>query len=194
MQSLECSNQRNLSSLSPSNASTLEGSKRGDGPWDSILRGVCRGGMFWEDVIPPKNRPVPLHITSSLSQGAEQSPETSSLKRRLLRVLSLSAQANLTASMIADHDVSGSTLLPSTVISQWTLLQTFLLDAIQDVQPLFNSQLFLSPAVAKDEDLFSTVLRQSLQQEEPQFPGLLNLLLHLMHATGQPLSPSSTIF
>jgi hypothetical protein len=141
--------------------------------------------MFWEDLIPPKNRPVPLHIHSSQSQEYDQNPGSLTLKRRLLRVLSLSAQANLAATMITEHDSSSTNLLPSTVISQWTLLQIFILEAIKDIQPIFHSQLFLSlPVLPKDEDLFSLILRESLHEDQPHLPGVLNLLLHMMHATG----------
>jgi hypothetical protein len=206
--------------------STPDSVKRSEGPWDAILRSVCRGGMFWEDVIPPKNRPVPLHI---LSHSHSHSQSTSakdfeletgggggghgkgqsqghkkSKSKRLMRVLSLSYQANL-AMMIADDDLgssssssSSTTLLPSTAISQWTLLQTFILDTVQDIQSLFHSQLFRGEehddsgerGQGSEGDALTFAVKQALSQDQPELPGLVNLLLHIMHATGHYTSPS----
>lgn len=190
MQSLECSNQKQqLQSMISSNFPP-DSMKRSDGPWDSILRSACRGGMFWEDVIPPKNRPVPLHIycsTKEIEQTEGLNPQ-----KRLMRVLSLSHQANL-AVMIAEDNDSNTTLLPSTAISQWTLLQTFTLDAIKDIQPIFHSQLFSSQTSWNDEqekeeteegDALMAAVRKAFFQEQPELPGLVNLLLHILHATG----------
>lgn len=177
MQSFECSNQRQLSGQMASLAS-LDSLKRSDGAWDSILRSVCRGGFFWEDIIPPKNRPVPLHICSSHSQDFESSEEVH-LQRRINRILNLSHQANI-AVMIADEETS-STIFPVSVISQWTLFQVFASDAMKDVQSLFDSQLFFPSS--KDTSI-SNLFQRALTEDQPELPGLVNILLHLMHASG----------
>lgn len=208
MQSLECSHQKQqqqqqlLQGVVISTNSTPDSIKRSDGPWDSILRSVCRGGMFWEDIIPPKNRPVPLHIhhhsSSSSGKGDLVQIEGLNPQKRLMRVLSLSHQANLAVMIAEDHDTNTTSLLPLTAISQWTLLQTFILDAIKDIQSIFHSQLFApsspsSPSSSapqqkgddQDGDVFTAAVRQALSQDQPELAGLINLLLHIFHATGE---------
>lgn len=178
IQSFECSNQRQMQGIIASISATSDSLKRTDGPWDAILRSVCRGGSFWEDVIPPKNRPVPLHIYSYHTQELDN-PDTNSMKRRLNRVLSLSHQANI-AMMIADEDTT-STVLPASVISQWTLLQVFVLDAMKDIQSLLDSRLFFP---SSKEDEISILFDKATREDQPELPGIVNILLNLMHSAG----------
>jgi hypothetical protein len=124
MQNFEYSDQHYCTS-GPAIANTGDGGKNrcGDGTWDIILRSVCRGGMFWEDAIPPKSRPVPIHIRTKLPKPNDdltlQTLDRNSRSHSRLFHL----QAVLNSNRLED----GSSLSP------WVLLQVFILDAVAEV-------------------------------------------------------------
>lgn len=194
MQSFECFDQHQIAGIiSTSNVNTSESIKKNDSPWDSILRGVFRAGMFWEDVIPPKNRPIPLNIrlfndnSNNRNNNTTLKSEEFKEKSKLIRVLEIAN--NMISDSIQVEENTG--LVPISIISQWTILQLFIEQAIDEIQPILHSRLFHlstnlkeSPNENNDDFLIELLVNHIIGEEQSHLPGVLNLLLHMMHSLG----------
>jgi hypothetical protein len=129
MQSFECSDQYQIqtSASSGTNATGSDDAARrpGDGTWDTILRSVCRGGIFWEDAIPPKLRPVCLNVKFKMQTSRKNASTCGS---RLMRLLAI---CNSSLSMEGEADLSDAEV--ATGLSQWSILQAYVGEALEEV-------------------------------------------------------------
>lgn len=128
MQSFECSDQYQIQVAALPGGSAVGGDdvrRPGDGTWETVLRSVCRGGIFWEDSLPPKNRPVCLNVKFKLQTSKKNVATCGS---RLMKLLIL-CNSNMARESESDP---GDAEAP-TDLSQWSILQTYVGEALEEV-------------------------------------------------------------
>ena len=183
MQSFECFDQHQISGIISTNSTPVESDRRNDGPWDSILRGVFRAGMFWEDVIPPRNRPIPINISLSQEINSNSTTEEFHSKSKLMKVLTIAHNMNNESTQVEEN----SGLVPTSIISQWTLFQLFIEETIEEIEPILQSKLFHPTSLLNENNsdyLVELIINHLIGEEQSQLPGVLNILLHMMHSLG----------
>jgi hypothetical protein len=99
-----------------------------DGPWAKMIHSVFRGDYFWDDMLPPRQRPVPLDIFPAADITIDPQEIYRTDRVNILHLCRL-----LYDPSFIDLSDSSTQSRKSYTVSRWTLLQVFLSAAFEEV-------------------------------------------------------------
>jgi hypothetical protein len=150
-----------------------------EGPWDQVLRSVFRGGLFWDEHMPPRARPVSLHVHFLPHLPDASRKEARGSRRERERHVSAGAMdsARSAATVTPRQGTASSTTTPTTTAQHTEAMSTTTIAAAS------------ASASAAANDIFSARDTEEGRREKER-EELLRSLSLLPPAAGQPTTPA----